>query len=88
MTNNLEIVNRSNKYLKYKHLYPNNTLKSGYNITGEIYLTNTTYKVEATFQHVYRHQDSKSNRELTMEQKLTIVNNKSSGQYQDKSGLY
>ena len=63
---NLELVNRSNKHLNYKHPYPNNTLKSKYDITEQIYLTNTTYHIEATFQHVYGHQDSKSNRELTM----------------------
>ena len=52
---NLALVNRSNAHLKYKHPYPNNTLSSEYYITEQIYLTNTTYKIDASFQHVYGH---------------------------------
>ena len=32
VTNNLELVNKSNKHLKYKNLYPNNTLSFEYEI--------------------------------------------------------
>ena len=88
MTNNLELVNRSNEHLTYKYLYPNNTLKSEYNTTEQISLINTTYHVVATFQHVYEHQDRKLNRELTMEEKLNVVVDNLSRQYQDKLGLY
>ena len=49
VTDNLELVNRSNKNLKYKHPYPNNTLLSEYDITEQIYLTNTTSKIDASF---------------------------------------
>ena len=33
VTDNLELVNKNNKHLKYEHLYPNNTLSSEYDIT-------------------------------------------------------
>ena len=42
VTDNLELVNRSKEHLNYKHPYPNNTVQSEYNITEQIYLTNTT----------------------------------------------
>ena len=88
VTDNLDLVNRSKEHLNYKHPYPNNTLESEYEITKQIYLTNTTYHVEAMFQHVYRHQDSKSNRELTIEEKLNVVADKLAGQYQNELGSY
>ena len=74
--------------MNYRYPYSNDTLQSEYDITKQTYLTNTTYHVEATFQHVYGHQDSKSNRELTMEEKLNVVANELAGQYQDKLGSY
>lgn len=43
-------------------------------------MTNTTYKTDATFQHVYAHHDSKSRGELTIEAKLKIVRDKLAGQ--------
>ena len=52
VTDNLQL---SKEHLKYKHLYPNNTLKSEDDITEQIYLTNITYNIEATFQHVHGH---------------------------------
>ena len=70
VTDNLEPDNRSNKHLKYKDPYPNNTLELEYDVKEQIYLTNITYKIEATFNHVYGHQDSKSNRRLTIEEKI------------------
>ena len=84
----MELVNRSNEHLKYKHPYPNTTLKSEYDITEQIYLTNTMYKITASFVHVYGHQDSKTNRDLTMEEKLNVEADKLAGLYQDDFGAY
>ena len=88
MTENLKPVNRSNKHLKYKHLYPNNTLSSEYNITEQIYLTNTTYKNDALIQYVYRYKDTNSRGAMTMEAKLNAVADELAEQYQTKLGSY
>ena len=72
VTDNLKLVNRSNAHLEYKHLYPNNTLKSEYNVTEQIFLINSAYKIVAMFHHVYCHQNSKSNRELTIKEKFNM----------------
>lgn len=49
VTDNLELINRSNEHLNYTHPYPHNALKSEYHITEQIYLTHLLYKVTAFF---------------------------------------
>ena len=57
---------------------------SEYNIQEHIYLTNTTYRIDAMFQHVQGHQDVQSKKELTMEENLNDLVEELAGQYQDK----
>ena len=68
VSNNLELINRSKEHLNYINLYPNNTLSAEFDVTEQIYLTNKTYKIEASFQHVYGHQDTKSKGEKSLKQ--------------------
>ena len=68
VTENLELVNRSKEHLNYNHPYPNNTLSAEYGIKEQIYLINKTNKIDASFQHVDCHQDTKSGEEMSMEQ--------------------
>ena len=58
VSDNLELINRSKEHLNYINPYPNNTLSAEFDITEQIYLTNKTYKIEASFQHIYGHQDT------------------------------
>ena len=51
-SDNLELVNRGKEHLNYNHPYPNNTLSTKYDITEQIYLTNKTYRIDVSFQHV------------------------------------
>ena len=60
VSDNLELTNRNIKHLNYTDLYPNNTLAAEFDITEQTYLTNQTYNIEALFQHVYGHQDTRS----------------------------
>ena len=53
VSDNLELINRSKEHLNYNNPYPNNTLSAEFKITEQIYLTNKTYKIDASFQHVY-----------------------------------
>lgn len=88
ITDNLELVNRSNKHFKYKHPYPNNTLKSEYNIMEQIYLTCLMYNIIAIFYHVYGHQDIKKSRNLSMKEIMNIEAIKLAGTYQENYGVY
>lgn len=58
VSDNLELINKNKEYLNYINPYPNSTLLAEYDITEQIYLTDKTYKIEASLQHVYCHQDT------------------------------
>ena len=60
VSNNLKLINRNKEHLNYTDPYQNNTLATEFDIIKQIYLTNQTYKIEGSFQHVYGHQDTKS----------------------------
>ena len=66
--------------MKYKNLYPNDTLLSEFDITEQIYLTNQTYQIEASFQHVYGHQDTKSRGEMSTKALLKIEADRLAGE--------
>ena len=73
VSDNLELINRCKEHLNYNHLYPNNTLSSENDIKEQIYLTNKTYRIDVSFQHVYSYQDTKSREEMSMKVKLNVV---------------
>ena len=85
---NLKFVNISKKHLNYNNLYTNTTLSAEYGIIEQIYLTNKTYKIDVSFQHVYGHQDTKSRGEMSMEATLNVVADKLAGDFQDQLGAY
>ena len=49
---------------------------------------NKTYKIKATFQHVYGHQDTRSRGKMSIEAKLNVEADRLAGEYQDKLGAY
>ena len=87
ISDNLEL-NRKKEHLNYTDLYPNNTLVAEFNITEQIYLTNQTYKMEASFQHTYGHQDTKSRGEIATKVILNVEVDRLAGKYQGKLGAY
>ena len=86
VSDNLHLINTSKEHKNYKNPYPNNTLSSEFDITEQIYQTNKSYKIDASFHHVYGHQDTKSRGEMSMEAKLNIEADRLAGEYQDKFG--
>ena len=60
VSDNIKLINRSKEHLNYTNPYPNNTLSAEFDITEQIYLSNKTYKIKASFQQVYSHQDTKA----------------------------
>ena len=85
---NLKPINKSKEHANYTDPYPNNTLSSEFDITEQIYQTNKTYKIDASFQHVYGHQDTKSRGEMSMEAKLNVEADRLAGEYQDEFVVY
>ena len=65
-----------------------NTLSSKFDITEQIYQTNKTYKIDASFQHVYGYQDTKSGGEMLIGAKLNGEADRLAGQYQDDLDPY
>ena len=88
VSDNLQLINTSKEHRNYKNPYPNNTLSSEFDITEQIYQTNNTYKIDASFQHVFGHQDTKSRGEMSIEAKLNVETDRLAGQYQDDRGAY
>ena len=70
VSDNLHLINTRKEHKNYNNSYPNNTLSSEFDITEKIYRTNKTYKIDASFHHVYGHQNTKSRGEMLMEAKL------------------
>ena len=88
VSDNLQLINTSKEHKNYNNPYANNTLSSEFDITEQIYRTNKTYKIDASFHHVYGHQGTKSRGELSMEAKLNVEADRLAGVYQDEFGAY
>mmetsp|Transcript_17495 Transcript_17495/g.17631 ORF Transcript_17495/g.17631 Transcript_17495/m.17631 type:complete len:235 (+) Transcript_17495:1-705(+) len=88
VSDNLELINKSKEHLNYTNPYPNNKLSAEFDTTEQIYLTNETYKVEASFQHVYGHQDTKSREKTSVETVLNVEAYRLAENYQDELGAY
>ena len=86
--NNLDLINRNKEHLNYTNLCPNNTLSAEFNITEQICLTNKPYKIKASFQHVYGHQDTNSKGEMSIKAILNVEADRLGEKYQDKLGTY
>ena len=85
---NLKLINRNNKHLNYTDPYPNNTLAAEFDITEQSQLTNQTYNIKASLQHVYGHQDTRSRGEMSTEAILNVEADQLAGEYQYKLGEY
>ena len=54
----------------------------------QMYLTNQTYKINASFQHVYGHQDTRSRGKMSTEEKFDVEVDRLVGLYQDELVAY
>ena len=88
VSNNLELINRNKEHLNYTDPYPNNPLAAEFGIIEQIYLTNQTYNIEESFQHVYGHQDTRSRGKMSAEAILNVKANQLAEKYQDEFGAY
>ena len=57
-------------------------------LTEQIYLTNQIYKIKASFQYVYGHQNTKFRGEMLTKVILNVEADRLAGKYQDNLGAY
>ena len=89
VSDNFELINRGNAHLSYDYPYPNTTLKSEFDLTGQIYQTHQAYNIKATFHHVKGHQDKTTKFDkLPLLAQLNIKADALAGQYQQQHGCY
>lgn len=74
--------------MNYKNPYSNDMVSAEFDITEQIYQTNHTYQIKASFQHVYGHQDTTSKGKMSTETNLNVEADQLAGLYQDEFGAY
>ena len=84
VSDNMELINRNKDHLNYKYPYPIDILSAEFDITEQKYLTNQTYKINASFQHVYGHQDTRTRKKMSTKAKLNVEADRLAGVYQDE----
>ena len=57
---NQELINRMNKHSSYEHPFPNETTRSEFDITEQIFRTMRAYNISAKYKWVQGHQDDKT----------------------------
>lgn len=58
VSDNQELINWCDAHLQYKIPFPNETIKSEYNVTEQIYCTESKYNLKASYHWVKGHQDN------------------------------
>ena len=68
VSDNQELINCYNTHLQYIIPYPNETVKSEYDVTEQIYCTASKYKLKLSYHWVKGHQDDNTpTEELSIE---------------------
>jgi hypothetical protein len=89
ISDNAELIRRCRAHLQYKEPFPNETLQSEYDVTEQIYRTQATHNIKATFYWVKGHQDkNKTYEELPLEAQLNIDADELAGEFQDEYGKF
>ena len=89
ISDNAELIRRCKAHLHYKEPFPNETLKSEYDVTEQIYRTQAAHNIKATFYWVKGHQDNNKNYdELPLEAQLNIDADELAGKFQDEYGKF
>jgi hypothetical protein len=89
ISDNAELIRRCRAHLHYKEPFPNETIKSEYDVTEQIYRTQAAHNIKATFYWVKGHQDNnKTYAELPLEAQLNIDADELAGEFQDEYGKF
>ena len=89
ISDNLELIKRLKAHKHYTEPYPNETLKSEFDVTEQIYRTTEIYGIEASYKWVKGHQDKNTAyRDLNLEAQLNVDADKFAGDFQLEKGKF
>jgi hypothetical protein len=89
IADNAELGRRCNAHKHYKEPYPNETLQSEFDVTEQIYNTQTECNIKSTFKWVKGYQDKKIKKEdLALEVQLNIEADELAGSFQQIDGEF
>jgi hypothetical protein len=89
ISDNLELIKRLKAHKHYNDPYPNETLKSEFDVTEQIYRTTETYGIKASYKWVKGHQDKNTPyMDLNLEAQLNVDADKFAGDFQIEKGKF
>jgi len=89
VSDNQELINRCNAHLQYVIPYPNETVKSEFDVTEQIYITASKYKLKPSYHWVKGHQDDNApTNELSIMAQLNVEADRLAGDFQRDHGKF
>jgi hypothetical protein len=89
ISDNAELIRRLRAHKQYDEPYPNETLKSEFDVTEQIHRTTSIYGIQATYRWVKGHQDKdKAYIDLPLEAQLNVDADKFAGDFQIEKGKF
>ncbi|OEU08199.1 hypothetical protein FRACYDRAFT_249987 [Fragilariopsis cylindrus CCMP1102] len=89
ISDNSELIRRLKVHKHYDDPYPNETLKSEFDVTEQIYKTTSIYGIDATYSWVRGHQDKHTAYiDLPLEAQLNVDADKFAGDFQMTKGKF
>jgi hypothetical protein len=89
ISDNSELIRRLKVHKQYNESYPNETLKSEFDVTEQIYRKTTTYGIHSTYKWVRGHQDKNvAYDNLVLEAQLNVDADKYAGDFQHANGKF
>jgi hypothetical protein len=89
ISDNSELIRRLKVHKHYDEPFPNETLKSEFDVTEQIYRTTTTYGMKSTYKWVRGHQDKNTAYDdLELEAQLNVDADKYAGDFQLAKGKF
>jgi hypothetical protein len=83
------LIRRLKVHKHYDACFPNETLKSEFDVTEQIYRTTTTYGIKSTYKWVRGHQDKNTAYDdLELEAQLNVGADKYAGDFQPAKGKF
>jgi hypothetical protein len=87
ISDNSELIRRLKVHKQYDGPYPNETLKSEFDVTEQRYRTTTTYGIHSIYKWVRGHQDKNAAySDLVLEAQLNVDADKYAGDFQPQMG--
>ena len=89
VSDNQELINRMNCHKDYEYPFPNETTRSEFDITEQIYRTSQIHRIKANYEWVRSHQDDNAPIEdLSIHARLNVHADHLAGDYQLRKGKF